>query len=706
MILKHILYGLVAAGFCIVVWALFIHAGKRKHVLKGGIRRKIALTFALLAFTVTAAGVFLGYLTSYWLVEGIVIDSQRDNAQMVAEAMSRIVNEEAEDVRVYSEIIFRDNGSWKKTDQSLRQKYPDSALSGKLRSIVNSDTGLLEFFATDQEGDLLAASGETSDLYQADELWWQRAIGLDKGEIFIGDVEYDSSAGEYGISMAMCVFDDNGAKKGVAKSVLSVDRLFGPLERLALEEGKLVKVVNESGKDVFSAADEAGNTTKFGLEQEKISAFLESGEKGETMLSAGQSPVSVFVVAGKVDNVLLSANKIEWWVVLGQEKATVFKPLKILLLQAAMLVVVLAIILVLGIWWISIYLSKPVRDFNESVRRIAGGDMGHRVDIRTGDEIEELAGNVNRMVDNILKATVSRDDLAKEVEDRKVAEKELQESRAYLKEKTIELEKALEESVKTRSRMISMLDDNNQTRQKLEGSLAELKETQGMLVQSEKLVSLGRLVSEMAHEVNNPLMIISSRAQLLQMGDLKPEDMEDSVAIIERQCYRARDIIQRLLKFSKPSASGTEEVDVNTVIEEAVKLLEHQYSLENVTIERNYAKSLPSVQINKNEMEEVFLNLIKNAAEAMPDGGKITVSTLGFKGKVRIVFKDTGEGMSQRVINNIFDPFFTTKKEGTGLGLSVCYGIIKGHGGSLDYESSKGEGTSAIIMLPPAKKTS
>lgn len=269
-----------------------------------------------------------------------------------------------------------------------------------------------------------------------------------------------------------------------------------------------------------------------------------------------------------------------------------------------------------------------------------------------------------------------------------------------VREKTGSLEKSLEEAEKNRQRMISMLDDNNKIRKNLEKNLKELKDTQDMLVQTEKLSSLGRLVSEIAHEVNNPLMAISGRAQLGLMEDIQNKEILEDFKIIQEQCSRAADIIKRLLDFSKPTKGEIGSVDLKDLVEDTLKLVEHQYSLINIKIFTNFSQEPVIVNVDGKQLEEVLFNIIKNAAEAMTEGGSITISTQKEQGKARIEVKDTGAGMSEDIMKNIFDPFYTTKKEGTGLGLSVCFGLIKEHGGDLKYESKLGEGTTAIIILP------
>ncbi len=238
-----------------------------------------------------------------------------------------------------------------------------------------------------------------------------------------------------------------------------------------------------------------------------------------------------------------------------------------------------------------------------------------------------------------------------------------------------------------------------ENQQKLENKVKELKKAQDMLVQSEKLASLGNLVSDMAHEVNNPLMIISGRAELSLMDEIQNKELAANLKIIFEQCQRAKDIIKRLLIFSRSSKGEIRKADISEPLELVVKLLEHQLNLANIQIVRNY-DALPSIEIDEKQMQEVFMNLLKNASEAMPEGGRITISTFRDNDNVIVEIADTGKGISEKDLNKIFDPFFTTKEMGTGLGLSVCYGIIKSHGGILKYQSLIGKGTKAVIRLP------
>lgn len=233
----------------------------------------------------------------------------------------------------------------------------------------------------------------------------------------------------------------------------------------------------------------------------------------------------------------------------------------------------------------------------------------------------------------------------------------------------------------------------------LQATVRDLSESKKM-EEVRRLAQLGELVSSIAHEVNNPLMIISGNAQLCQMEDLKNDSVKENLKMIVDQCERAKSIIHRMLVFSRPGKGQIKEMDINENLEFVTELVEHQYSLANVRIIRDFSASLPKVRADEKQMQEVFLNLIRNAAEAMPDGGTLTLTTALEDGFVRLEFIDTGAGMSGEVMDKIFYPFFSTKELGVGLGLSVSQSIIKIHGGEIKFKSKPGEGTVATVLLP------
>jgi len=222
------------------------------------------------------------------------------------------------------------------------------------------------------------------------------------------------------------------------------------------------------------------------------------------------------------------------------------------------------------------------------------------------------------------------------------------------------------------------------------------------LQHSEKMASIGLLAAGVAHEVNTPLAGISSYTQLLK-GQLEAEDPKlPLLDKIEKQSFRAAKIVNNLLNFSRGSGVELEPLDVNKALLDVLSLVEHQLEGSKIKVRRELAPQLPSVRGNENRIQQVFFNLILNARDAMPKGGWLTLSTHADEDTVVVEVKDTGHGIRREDVKRIYDPFFTTKGigRGTGLGLSVSYGIVQEHGGAIFVDSAPGQGTNFQVALP------
>jgi two-component system NtrC family sensor kinase len=226
------------------------------------------------------------------------------------------------------------------------------------------------------------------------------------------------------------------------------------------------------------------------------------------------------------------------------------------------------------------------------------------------------------------------------------------------------------------------------------------------LMQTEKLTSLGLLAAGVAHEVNTPLAVISNYIQML--AKQFPGDDPRAVLIekIVKQTFRASEIVNNLLNFSRVGSAQFSEVNMNAVLEETLSLVTHPMKTAHVEVVRQLQGDLPPVLGSMNRLQQVFLNLFMNARDAMPSGGKLEVRTACSNGTVEVEVADSGVGISHDHLNRIFDPFFTTKTSGrgTGLGLSVSYGIIKEHAGKIDVRSTPGQGTSFRLEFPVSRK--
>jgi signal transduction histidine kinase len=233
---------------------------------------------------------------------------------------------------------------------------------------------------------------------------------------------------------------------------------------------------------------------------------------------------------------------------------------------------------------------------------------------------------------------------------------------------------------------------------------ADIKSAQVALVQSEKMAAFGQLGAGIAHEVKNPLGGILGLTQLCLRKAEKESQLEKNLKIIEKETKRCKEIVENLLKFARQEKVAFGPFDINQVAEDASAIVAHQLSINQVKMKKEFATDLPKVVCNPNQIQQVLINFLINAQQAMEGNpGSVTLSTRAAGAdQIQVLVSDTGPGMSKEVQAKIFEPFFTTKAagKGTGLGLSVTYGIIQEHKGSITVESEPGQGASFILTFP------
>ncbi len=233
-----------------------------------------------------------------------------------------------------------------------------------------------------------------------------------------------------------------------------------------------------------------------------------------------------------------------------------------------------------------------------------------------------------------------------------------------------------------------------------------------MVIQSSKMAALGKMAAGIAHEINNPLAVIGEKAgwikDLLGMEDVARsenlQEMSDAVNKIEYHVVRAKTITHRLLGFARRMEPMAEKININEILEESLEFLKNEARYRSIGIQANYAPDLPLTTTDPTQLQQVFLNIMNNAIDAIGKDGEITINTrnLTKNNELSIDISDNGPGMSKEVLQKIFDPFFTTKEvgKGTGLGLSITYSIMEKLGGRIMVASEEGKGTTFTIYLP------
>jgi two-component system NtrC family sensor kinase len=304
----------------------------------------------------------------------------------------------------------------------------------------------------------------------------------------------------------------------------------------------------------------------------------------------------------------------------------------------------------LVVWFFIGRVTRPLRELRDSAEAVGRGDFSRRIERFSNDEFGELAVTFNQMTTN------------------------LQNSR-------VELERAMQ----------------------------MVKSTQEQLIQSEKLSAVGQFVAGVAHELNNPLTAVIGFSELLQSAqtDEKTKGHLDRIAKSAHRCHK---IVHSLLSFARQEAPERRQVELPALIDEVLEIMAYDLRTSNITIVKEYAPSLPPIMADRHQLQQVFVNILSNARQAIEPfqrEGRIVIRTRATSGWVAIEFQDNGPGIKPQHLARIFDPFFTTKPagKGTGLGLSLSYGLIQEHGGKISAQSEPGHGATFLIELPVATNT-
>ncbi len=328
------------------------------------------------------------------------------------------------------------------------------------------------------------------------------------------------------------------------------------------------------------------------------------------------------------------------------------------------------VLIAFGSYLISRIVVKPLKNMLRATERIAEGDLEHQVEVPGENEMGMLARSFNRMVERL---RVNK----------------------------------------------GLLEDHIKSLEKLN---QELKLAQEELIRSEKLASVGRLAAGVAHEIGNPVGAILGYTEMLLKGEAKKKERQELLSRIEAEINRVNKFVRDLLDLARPSETSMEEVDVKQVVEDSISLLSSQKVLDGIEVNLELRDGIPPITANRDRLQQVMVNLVLNAADAMPEGGRLIINAnckmknekckqdndseepllQSERNFIEIIVSDIGKGVSRDDLSKIFDPFYTTKEpgKGTGLGLAICQMIIESFGGSIGLESKKGEGTRVRIMLP------
>jgi len=336
-----------------------------------------------------------------------------------------------------------------------------------------------------------------------------------------------------------------------------------------------------------------------------------------------------------------------------KEKAQIYERM---LISGVISVILLSLLLSL---LLTRFVNRPIRRLLAATKTAAHGNLEQAVSIRSHDELGELSESFNNMIS------------------------ELKRSRDAIEGWT----QTLEHRVQERTR--------------------ELQQVQDQLVRAGKMAALGELAAGVAHEINNPLTGVLTFSSLILKKVDENHPWKRDLENIVQQTTRCRNIVRGLLDFARQRKPDKKEWDVHTLIDRTVTLVENQARFQNIKIVKEFKTSIPMLFLDGDQIQQVFMNIIINAADAMAgNGGTLTIKTNLKDGMAEVSFADSGCGITKEHLSKLFDPFFTTKEtgKGTGLGLAISYGIIQSHGGDIEVESQLGKGSTFRIKLPIEKQ--
>ena len=462
------------------------------------------------------------------------------------------------------------------------------------------------------------------------------------------------------LKTAVPILDDQGNFLGVLLGGILINRNFEIVDKIkeVVHEGEVYKG-REIGTATIFQGDLRISTNVKNEDGTRAISTLVSEEVYDSVLSGGRRYVGeAFVVNAlyisayepirDIDNNIIG---ILYVGVLEQPFEDILKNTLAIFLGIALLGIVLIITVAVNQ---AKRISTPLKKIENAANNIAEGNYNQTITVHAAREIEHLAASLNQM--------------AKELERKKL---EIEEWGNTLEKKVLE-------------------------------RTEEIKKIHSQLFRSEKLASLGKLAAGVAHEINNPLTGILTNSSLL-LDDLEKADpRREDVEVIVKETIRCREIVKRLLDFARQTKPQKQLININSIIENIILLVRNQTSFRNIVIQKELSENIPDVMADRDQIQQVFVNIIINSSEAMARGGSLTIeSKLAEQSdSILIRFTDTGPGIPDDIKEKIFDPFFTTKEQGTGLGLSISYGIIEQHGGDISIESKRGEGTKFTIRLP------
>ncbi len=516
-----------------------------------------------------------------------------------------------------------------------------------LSLVKHSERAYLEIWVLNLKGKIM--SGNLSKNSFKEEEWFQKAI---EEETFISRPTPHPKSLKPAITISISIKDARSRPIGILKELVDLTYISELISESKLGETGKLFIVNPQGEFVV------------------FSRLMELLKRGTVKVPNFEKiqfqPAYTGVYMDYAGNEVLGSWKwiptLRCYLIAEQDTKEAFYEID-LLVKKAFFIFIISIGFILGIsYWVIGRVTDPIKRLSETVASFGDGHFGKTVSTSREDEIGTLIAGFNVMAEKLKKAYT-------------------------------ELEGRVEASNK-----------------ELESAYQMLKQRQEQLIRSEKMAALGQLSAGIAHEIRNPLTSIKIFIQSLEKEIDLDENQEEDFRIIMKEIDRINENITRFLNFARPEEPLFQAINTSALMKNTVNLLAAKLKNSGIRLDISLPDDHPPVEGDPKQLAQVFLNLLLNAVEAMPQGGTLTIRSAvkvnpdSHQDLLQLVIKDTGHGVPEKDRPYVFDPFFTTKEGGTGLGLSIVYSIVQKHNGRIEVKSELGKGSSFILSLPIQKE--
>jgi len=630
------------------------------------IRRKFIVFIVLSVVTILCTAFLLGYFYFYLPRMETIGANQARVAQQLAYALSAIIDEKIRDFpaflafRGYGDVLAVANSryhdinpqeivsqmqeidkKWPRlTQDDVYRQYLNKDVSDDLHRLQKQDSSMIgELLLTDVYGGLVASSGKTTDYYQADEAWWQRAVAQ-KGNVYVGEAEYDTSSGLFSIPLAFALRDTRQRIIGVFKVVVDINAFFHILTNYERQEGANVTLLNSRNEILFHAG-----VQPLSRSLPEFEIMSKSGRKWMIVKDVifHEKPSGVFLAYADVVHPWFVANDLHWKVIVAQDKYTILQPLYLFLLRLTLAEVFMLALLLVFAFIFGTMTVKPLEKLSHGTELVASGNLDYQVNVRTGDEIEQLAQSFNRMTESLHRTNL----------------------------KMVQAEKDLKEALKIKSEFTSTVSHELKT------PLAAIREGVQLVVDG----TLGPVNAEQ----KDCLQIVKGN--------------------IERLVRLINDILDFQRLESGRMAFDIKPNDLHALIREVTQTMAFSAKKKGLDLEMRLEPGALVCLFDRDKIAQVLSNILSNAIK-FTEKGRIAISTSGRGSHVVVCVEDTGIGIKKEDIPKLFQRFAQIqdkgyrKTGGTGLGLVISREILKLHQGDIWIEPGKREGTIVCFTLP------